>query len=99
MAIILSPDRWNLSRKRRYAPKQRITMESIEEIIKESTSTGKGANLDIYDRYSHGAQEKISQGYDPLGSILERRLPKPPPLPRTRINTNIQTILDIYTPI
>lgn len=53
-------------------PKQRITLKSIEEIIKESTP--KGTNLDIYDRYSHG-QEKISQGYNPLGSILKRRLP------------------------
>lgn len=35
-------------------------------------------------------QEKISQGYNPLGSILKRRLPNP----KTRINTNIQTILN-----
>ena len=38
-------------------------------------------------------QEKISQGYNPLASILKRRLPNP--TPKTRINTNIQTILNI----
>lgn len=52
----------------------------------------KGTNLNIYDRYSN-RQEKISQGYNPLGSILKRRLPNQP---QTRINTNIQTILNIY---
>lgn len=39
-------------------------------------------------------REKISQGYNSLGSILKRRLPNQP---QTRINTNIQTILNIYT--
>ena len=48
----------------------------MEEIIKVNTNR-KGTNLDIYDRYSHG-QEKISQGYNPLGSILKRRLPNLP---------------------
>lgn len=40
-------------------------------------------------------QEKISQGYNPLGSILKRRLPTSSLPPQTRINTNIQTILNI----
>ena len=71
-------------------------MKSIEELIKELTPIEKGTNLNIYDRYSHG-QEKISQGYNPLGSILKRRLPNQSP--QTRINTNIQTIPNIHIPI
>jgi hypothetical protein len=34
-------------------------LKSIEEIIKELTPIEKVTNLDIYDRYSHGAGENI----------------------------------------
>ena len=70
-------------------------MKSIEEIIKESTSIEKVQTLISMIDTPMG-QEKISQGYNPLGSILKRRLPNHP---QTRINTNIQTILNIHIPI
>ena len=68
-------------------------MKSIEEIIKESTPIEKVQTLISMIDTSMG-QEKISQGYNPLGSILKRRLPN-----QTRINTNIQTIPNIHIPI
>lgn len=71
-------------------------MKSIEEIIKELTPIEKVQTLITMIDTPMG-QEKISQGYNPLGSILKRRLPTPPP--QTRINTNIQTILNIHIPI
>lgn len=71
-------------------------MKSIEEIIKESTPIEKVQTLISMIDTPMG-QEKISQGYNPLGSILKRRLPTPPL--QTRINTNIQTILNIHIPI
>lgn len=75
--------------------KQRITLKSIEEIIKELTPIEKVQTL-ISMIDTPMEQEKISQGYNPLGSILKRRLPNHP---QTRINTNIQTILNIHIPI
>ena len=75
-------------------PKQRITLKSIEEIIKELTSIEKVQTLISMIDTPMG-QEKISQGYNPLSSILKRSLPNHP----TRINTNIQTILNIHIPI
>ena len=71
-------------------------MKSIEEIIKELTPIEKVQTLITMIDTPMG-QEKISQGYNPLGSILKRRLPTSPP--QTRINTNIQTILNIHIPI
>lgn len=68
-------------------------MKSIEEITKELTSIEKVQTLISMTDIPMG-QEKISQGYNPLGSIPKRRLPNQPP---TRINTNIQTIPNIYT--
>ena len=68
-------------------------MKSIEEIIKELTPIEKVQTLISMIDTPMG-QEKISQGYNPLGSILKRRLPNQPP--QTRINTNIQTILNIH---
>ena len=59
-------------------PKQRITMKSIEEIIKELTSIEKVQTLISMIDTPMG-QEKISQGYNPLGSILKRRLPNQNP--------------------
>lgn len=54
-------------------------MKSIEEIIKELTSIEKVQTLiSMIDTPMEG-QEKISQGYNPLGSILKRRLPNQPP--------------------
>lgn len=55
-------------------PKQRITMKSIEEIIKELTPIEKVQTL-ISRIDTPKGQEKISQGYNPLGSTLKRRLP------------------------
>lgn len=49
-------------------------MKSIEEIIKELTSIEKVQTLISMIDTPMG-QEKISQGYNPLGSILKRRLP------------------------
>ena len=72
-------------------------MKSIEEIIKELTPIEKVQTL-ISMIDTPMWQEKISQGYNPLGSILKRKLPPPPP-PKTKINTNIQTILNIHIPI
>lgn len=51
-------------------------MKSIEEIIKELTSIEKVQTLISMIDTSMG-QEKISQGYNPFGSILKRRLPNP----------------------
>ena len=62
-------------------------MKSIEEIIKELTPIEKVQTLISMIDTPMG-QEKISQGYNPLGSILKRRLPNQPP-PPTRINSNI----------
>jgi hypothetical protein len=42
-------------------------------------------------------QEKISQGYNPLGSILERRLPNHHP--RNKNKYKYPTILNIHIPI
>lgn len=53
-------------------------MKSIEEIIKELTPIEKVQTLITMIDTPMG-QEKISQGYNPLGSILKRRLPTPPP--------------------
>mgnify|MGYP000755261785 CR=1 FL=1 len=61
-------------------PKQRITLKSIEEIIKELTPIEKVQTLISIIDIPMG-QEKISQGYNPLGSILKRRLPNQSPLP------------------
>lgn len=47
-------------------------MKSIEEIIKELTSIEKVQTL-ISMIDTPMRQEKISQGYNPLGSILKRR--------------------------
>ena len=77
-------------------PKTKNNPEINRRNHKRVNTNRKGTNLNIYDRYSHGGQEKISQGYNPLGSILKRRLPNQP---QTRINTNIQTILNIHIPI
>ena len=66
-------------------------MKSIEEIIKELTPIEKVQTLISMIDTPMG-QEKISQGYNPLGSILKEDYPPP----QTRINTNIQTILNIY---
>lgn len=49
-------------------------MKSIEEIIKELTPIEKVQTLISMIDTPMG-QEKISQGYNPLGSILKRRLP------------------------
>ena len=54
-------------------------MKSIEEIIKEYLSIEKVQTLISIDRYSHGRQEKISQGYNPLGSILKKKTTQPTP--------------------
>ena len=51
-------------------------MKSIEEIIKELTPIEKVQTLISMIDTPMG-QEKISQGYNPLGSILKRRLPNP----------------------
>lgn len=53
-------------------------MKSIEEIIKELTPIEKVQTLISMIDTPMG-QEKISQGYNPLGSILKRRLPNHPP--------------------
>ena len=66
-------------------------MKSIKEIIKELTPIEKVQTLISMIDTPMG-QEKISQGYNPLGSILKRRLPNQP---QTPINTNIQTIPNI----
>lgn len=68
-------------------------MKSIEEIIKELTPIEKVQTL-ISMIDTPLRQEKISQGYNPLGSILKKKTTQP--TPQTRINTNIQTILNIY---
>ena len=54
-------------------------MKSIEEIIKELTPIEKVQTLISMIDTPIGGQEKISQGYNPLGSILKRRLPNHPP--------------------
>ena len=51
-------------------------MKSIEEIIKELTPIEKVQTLISMIDTPMG-QEKISQGYNPLGSILKRRLLTP----------------------
>jgi hypothetical protein len=49
--------------------KQRITLKSIEEIIKELTP--KVPNLNIYDRYSHGARRKYPKDIILLAQSLK----------------------------
>ena len=60
-------------------PKTKNNHEINRRNHKGVNTNRKGTNLNIYDRYSNGGQEKISQGYNPLGSILKRRLPQPQP--------------------
>lgn len=66
-------------------------MKSIEEIIKELTPIEKVQTLITMIDTPMG-RRKYPKGIILL--ILKRRLPNHP---QTRINTNIQTILNIYT--
>lgn len=53
-------------------------MKSIEEIIKELTPIEKVQTLISMIDTPMGGRRKISQGYNPLDSILKRRLPNQP---------------------
>ena len=53
----------------------------------------KGANLNIYDRYSHEGRRKYPKGIILLAQSLKEDYPT---TTQTRINTNIQTIPNIY---
>ena len=74
-------------------PKQRITLKSIEEIIKESTPIEKVQTL-ISMIDTPVGRRKYPKGIILLAQSLKEDYP-----PQTRINTNIQTILNIHIPI
>lgn len=70
-------------------------MKSIEEIIKELTPIEKVQTLISMIDTPMG-RRKYPKGIILLAQSLKRRLPNQPP---TRINTNIQPILNIHIPI
>lgn len=75
-------------------PKQRITMKSIEEIIKELTPIEKVQTLILMIDTPMG-RRKYPKGIILLAQSLKEDYPPH----QTRINTNIQTILNIHIPI
>lgn len=71
-------------------------MKSIEEIIKELTSIEKVQTLISMIDTPMGGRRKYPKGIILLAQSLKEDFPT---TPQTRINTNIQTILNIHIPI